>query len=153
MSAKKKQCGHIAIKPSDRIPSELIPFLFIPSPEFDGGNVQTRASNTNMVRHSFFQLMVLVASLFLQVHCSPLTLQKRGACATEDPDESFLHEIGRLKSNKAGFANSQARKTPIEIETWFHVVSSKSESEQVSDDMIDAQVSQHPFIAISTLLT
>jgi hypothetical protein len=97
-----------------------------------------------MVRHSFFQLVVLVTSLFLQVYCSPLALQKRGACATEDPDESFLREIGRLKSSEAHPPTSQARKAPIEIETWFHIVSSKSESTQVSDYMINAQVSVCP---------
>ncbi|KAJ5319416.1 hypothetical protein MYU51_017443 [Penicillium brevicompactum] len=93
-----------------------------------------------MVRHSFFQLVVLITSLFLQAHCSPLAHQIRGACATEDPDETFLHEIGRLNSSEANSANTQARRAPIEIETWFHIVSSKSESEQVTDDMIDSQL-------------
>ena len=118
-----------------------LPTFSSPRTRLTGENIETRASNTNMVRHSFFQLVVLVTSLFLQVHCSPLTLQKRGVCATEDPDEGFLHEIGRLKSSEADIATSQARKAPIEIETWFHIVSSKSESSQVSDDMINAQVS------------
>lgn len=113
----------------------------VSSPETDGGNVDARASHTKMVRHSFFQLVVLVTSLFLPVHCTPLSVQKRGACATEDPNENFLHEVGRLKSNEAESASSPARKAPIEIETWFHIVSSKTESSQVSDDMTSAQVS------------
>jgi hypothetical protein len=94
-----------------------------------------------MVCHSFFQLVVLVTSLFLQVQCSPFALQKRGTCATEDPDPVFLNEVGRLKSDEANSASSQARKAPIEIETWFHIISSQAESTQVSDDMINAQVS------------
>ncbi|KAJ9484497.1 hypothetical protein VN97_g8873 [Penicillium thymicola] len=93
-----------------------------------------------MVCHSFFQLAVLV-TLFLQVRCSPFVLQKRGACATEDPGADFLHALGRLKSDEADPALSQGRKAPIEIETWFHIVSSKSESSQVTDDMINSQLS------------
>lgn len=98
--------------------------------------------------------MVLVTSLFLQVQCSPFALQKRGACATEDPDAVFLYEVGRLKSNEANSASSQARKVPIEIETWFHIISSQAESTQVSDDMINAQVSflLPPHIATSTFI-
>ncbi|CAG7993963.1 unnamed protein product [Penicillium salamii] len=106
-----------------------------------GETSNPRASNTNMVRHSFLQLVVLVTSLALQAHCGPLALQTRGACATEDPDENFLSEIGRQKSAAAASANTQARKAPIEIETWFHIVSSESESSQVTDDMADAQLS------------
>ncbi|KAJ6001777.1 hypothetical protein N7499_002359 [Penicillium canescens] len=94
-----------------------------------------------MVCHSFFQLVVLVTSLFLQVQCSPFALQKRGACATEDPDAVFLNEVGRLKSDEAKSASYQARMAPIEIETWFHIISSQAESTQVSDDMISAQLS------------
>ncbi|KAJ5199595.1 hypothetical protein N7491_009608 [Penicillium cf. griseofulvum] len=93
-----------------------------------------------MVCHSFFQLMTLV-TLCLQARCSPLTLHKRGACATEDPSAGFLHEVGRLKLDEAKYAGSQARQAPIEIETWFHIISSKSESTQVTDDMINSQVS------------
>ncbi|KAJ5836153.1 hypothetical protein N7447_002179 [Penicillium robsamsonii] len=93
-----------------------------------------------MVRHSFFQLVVLV-TLFLQGRCSPFALQKRGACATEDPSAGFLHEVGRLKSDEANPAGSQARQAPIEIETWFHIISSKSESTEVTEDMINSQVS------------
>lgn len=106
-----------------------------------GKTIDTRASNTNMVRHSFFQLVVLITSLFLQAHGSPLAQQIRGACATEDPDEHFLNEIGRMKSSEANAANTtQARRAPVEIGTWFHIVSSKAESEQVTDDMVDSQV-------------
>jgi hypothetical protein len=53
----------------------------------------------------------------------------------------FLNEVGRLKSDEANPAGSQARKAPIEIEAWFHIISSRAESSQVSDDMINAQVS------------
>jgi hypothetical protein len=49
-----------------------------------------------------------------------------------------------LKSSEANPATSQARKAPIEIETWFHIVSSRAESSQVSDYMTNAQVSVLP---------
>ena len=133
-----------SIKPEERVLFPLIhSFVNPPPPQFAGGDVQTGASYTNMVRHSFFQLVVLVTSLALQAHCGPLAHQIRGACATEDPDENFLSEVGRLKSTEAASANTQARRAPIEIETWFHIVSSKPESSQVTDDMTDAQVSTH----------
>ncbi|CAI7609514.1 unnamed protein product [Penicillium discolor] len=93
-----------------------------------------------MACHSFFQLVVLV-TLFLQVRCSPFAFQKRGACATEHPSADFLQALGRLKSDEADPAFSQARKAPIEVETWFHIVSRKSESSQVTDDMINSQLS------------
>lgn len=93
-----------------------------------------------MVCHSFFQLVVLV-TFFLQVRCSPFAPQKRGTCATEDPGADFLHEVARLQSDEANPASPQAREVPIEIETWFHIISSKSESTQVTDDMINSQVS------------
>jgi hypothetical protein len=94
-----------------------------------------------MVCRSFFQLVVLVTALCLHVECSPLSIQKRGACATEDPGPDFVLEVGRLKSDEAELGSSQARKAPIEIDTWFHIISSKSETAQVSDDMINSQVS------------
>lgn len=93
-----------------------------------------------MVCHSFFQLVIFI-TVFLQAWCSPFALQKRGACATEDPGANFLHEVRRLQSDEADLAISQARKAPIEIETWFHIISSKSESTQVTDNMINSQVS------------
>lgn len=97
-----------------------------------------------MVCHSFAPLVVLVSALFiLQGQCSPFLVQKRGICATEDPDTSFLSALEQVKGDEAQPhpAGSEARQGPIEIETWFHIVSSKSEIGQVSDDMINAQVS------------
>lgn len=96
-----------------------------------------------MVCHSFAPLVVLVtALLFLQVQCKPVRFQKRGSCATEDPDASFLDALQNVKVDEAHPqpGGSEARKGPIEIETWFHIVSSKSEEKQVSDDMVDEQV-------------
>lgn len=96
-----------------------------------------------MVCHSFAPLVVLVTALLcLQVRCSPVVVQKRGICATEDPDASFLRAIQRVnnKENHPDPAGSEARQGPIEVPTWFHIITSKAEAGQVSDDMIHAQV-------------
>lgn len=68
--------------------------------------------------------------------------QKRGICATEDPDPSFLSALDqvRVKETRPDAAGSEARRGPIEIETWFHIVASKAEAGQVTDAMINSQV-------------
>lgn len=96
-----------------------------------------------MVCHSFAPLVVLLtALLFMQVRCSPVIIQKRGICATEDPDASFLQAIQRVKAEESrpDPSASEARQGPIEVATWFHIITSKAEADQVSDDMINAQV-------------
>ncbi|KAJ5888870.1 hypothetical protein N7495_008911 [Penicillium taxi] len=93
--------------------------------------------------HSFASLVVIVATIFLlQVHCSPIISHVRGICATENPDASFLNSLLQVKSDEARLipAGSEARQSPIEIETWFHIISSRSEVSQVSDDMINSQL-------------
>lgn len=97
-----------------------------------------------MVCHSFAPFVVLVTSLFfLQAQCSPVVFEQRGICATEDPDASFLDALERVKTDETQLPDtgSEARDGPIEIETWFHIITSKAEQDQVSDNMIDSQVS------------
>ncbi|KAJ6106716.1 hypothetical protein N7512_010233 [Penicillium capsulatum] len=96
-----------------------------------------------MVCHSFAPLVILVAALLvLQTQCKPVRFQKRGFCATENPDATFLDAVHNVKidENHPQPGGSEARKGPIEIETWFHIVSSKSEENQVSDNMVDDQL-------------
>ena len=95
-----------------------------------------------MVRHSFAQLVVLVTALFiLQAQCTPVGFQKRGICATEDPDPSFLSALDLVQVDETRpSAGSEARQGPIEIDTWFHVVTSRAEAGQVTNDMINSQV-------------
>lgn len=100
-----------------------------------------------MVCHSFAPLVVLVAALlFLQAQGKPVRVQKRGFCATENPDATFLDAVHNVKvdETRPKPTGSEAREGPIEIETWFHIVSSKSEENQVSDNMVDDQVSPLP---------
>lgn len=98
-----------------------------------------------MVIHSFAPLVILATALFLlQVRCSPVVVQKRGVCATEDPDASFLSALRKVKAEEGrpGSTGSESREGPIEIETWFHIITSNAEARQVSDDMIHAQVNR-----------
>lgn len=102
-----------------------------------------------MVCHSLAPFVVFVtALLLLQAQCSPVVFEQRGICATEDPDTHFLHALERVRTDESqpSDAGSEARNGPIEIETWFHIITSKAEQNQVSDDMIDSQVSS-PSIA------
>ncbi|KAJ5092669.1 hypothetical protein N7456_008530 [Penicillium angulare] len=97
-----------------------------------------------MACHSFTPLVFLYIALFLvAVQSGPIISQKRGICATEDPDASFLGALQQVKDgeSQSSPSTSEARKAPIEIETWFHVVSSQSEVDQVTDDMVDYQLS------------
>ncbi|KAJ5693326.1 hypothetical protein N7462_002749 [Penicillium macrosclerotiorum] len=97
--------------------------------------------------HSFAPLAVLITALFLlQVHCSPAAFQKRGICATEDPDASFLSALQQVRGDEsqADEAGTEARTGPIEIETWFHIISSRAERNQVTDSMINSQVRECP---------
>ena len=97
-----------------------------------------------MVCHSFAPFVVLLAALCsVQVQCSPVVSEKRGICATEEPDTVFLNALERVRTDESHpqKAGSESRDGPIEIETWFHIITSKAEQYQVSDDMINSQVS------------
>lgn len=97
-----------------------------------------------MVCHSLAPFVVLVTTLLsLQAQCSPVVFEQRGICATEDPDTSFLDALARVRTDETQLPDtgSEARDGPIEIETWFHIITSKAKQDQVSDDMIDSQVS------------
>ena len=69
--------------------------------------------------------------------------EKRGICATEEPDTAFLNALERVRTDESHpqEAGSEFRDGPIEIETWFHIITSKAKQDQVSDDMINSQVS------------
>ncbi|KAJ5476948.1 Extracellular metalloprotease [Penicillium diatomitis] len=94
-----------------------------------------------MVFHSSYLLVIVTAALFfLQGQCKPLDVQTRGICATEDPEPSFLNAVQRVHTNEVKNQGSPARDGPIEIDTWFHIVSSSAARDQVTDDMVDAQL-------------
>lgn len=106
-----------------------------------------------MVCHSFALFVVFLAVVCsVQVQSSPVVSEKRGICATEEPDTVFLNALERVRidESRPREAGSESREGPIEIETWFHIIASKAERDQVSDDMIDSQVS--PIASFSPLI-
>jgi hypothetical protein len=81
---------------------------------------------------------------FLQQTCLAVPRWGRGYCATAGPDESLKAEFRKLSAlENDGIVEQGSRKAlePIEIEVWFHVVSSKASGDVVSDGMIATQVS------------
>lgn len=110
-----------------------------------GEDIQGAQNTGNMAFLSFFQLVALF-TLYLQAQYSSAALLNRGICATEDPDESLLSELQRLKSNETqSDPTAEARLLPIEIDTWFHIIRSEAETDQVSEEMVAAQVCRSPF--------
>jgi hypothetical protein len=92
--------------------------------------------------HIFF--IFIIANLPTQ--CIAFILQNRGFCATGPPNESLKAEYRRLSKldlQNDTSINSEARAAviPIEIDTWFHIVSGGADAEVVSDEMIISQVS------------
>ncbi|KAJ5231967.1 hypothetical protein N7468_004923 [Penicillium chermesinum] len=97
-----------------------------------------------MVCHSFKLFVVLITALFsLPVQSSPVIFQKRGVCATEEPNPSLLRALQQVIIDETNPDPNvpEAREGPIEIDTWFHIISSRSEANQVTDAMINAQFS------------
>ncbi|GKZ40004.1 hypothetical protein AbraIFM66950_001864 [Aspergillus brasiliensis] len=86
--------------------------------------------------------VLLVANL--STKCSAL-LSRHDFCSTPAPDESLRAEHRRLNGlqaqrDSAAEENREVSRS-IEIETWFHIVSSNDAANTVSDDMITSQLS------------
>ena len=89
-------------------------------------------------------LILVIANL--QIQCFAFVSQSRGFCATGPPTESLKAEYRRLSAlGSQGYnsvdSESRAAATPIEIETWFHIVTGEAGTESISDEMIADQVS------------
>ncbi|GAB1202211.1 extracellular metalloprotease [Aspergillus pseudonomiae] len=89
-------------------------------------------------------LILVIANL--QIQCFAFVSQSRGFCATSPPTESLKAEYRRLSA--LGFQNhnpvdseSRAAVAPIEIDTWFHIVTGEAETESISDEMVADQLS------------
>ncbi|KAL2863607.1 zinc metalloprotease [Aspergillus lucknowensis] len=91
-----------------------------------------------------FQFQVLLVFVITSLQQGCFADSRRGFCATAAPDDSLKAEFRRLSALE-GVANvdQESRKAvePIEIATWFHVVSSKANGNIVSDEMLAAQLS------------
>ncbi|PYH77165.1 metalloprotease MEP1 [Aspergillus uvarum CBS 121591] len=80
----------------------------------------------------------------MQVLCSASSLD-RGFCATPAPSERLKAEFRRLSMSKPRTNSSLVYETreaesTIQIETWFHIVSSQAAANSVSDQMIASQL-------------
>ncbi|PWY78388.1 hypothetical protein BO94DRAFT_174614 [Aspergillus sclerotioniger CBS 115572] len=94
-----------------------------------------------------FNLQTLLAIILisnLPVQCSAL-LAQRGFCATAGPDGSLRAEHRRLNDlesqHETAHEDNREAVSSIEIETWFHIVSSNGAANTVSDEMITSQLS------------
>ncbi|KKK24132.1 hypothetical protein P175DRAFT_0509452 [Aspergillus ochraceoroseus IBT 24754] len=99
-----------------------------------------------MVRFEHLQIYLILAITSLPLNCLAISQWTRGFCATAPPNESLKTEFRRLnalESQHDPTLNPESREavTPIEIETWFHIVSTEANAGQVSDEMISAQLS------------
>ncbi|KAF7595125.1 hypothetical protein BBP40_007092 [Aspergillus hancockii] len=96
-----------------------------------------------MTRFSGLHIFIFIIAN-LSTQC--IALQNRGFCATSPPSESLKAEYRRLSTLNVQNDTSINSKTraaviPIEIDTWFHIVSSEADAELVSDEMIISQLS------------
>ena len=95
----------------------------------------------------FFGLYIILILTITARHaqCSAFNVQSRASCITGVPDHLLLGEHRRLGSleTKDESAGSESREilAPIEIDTWFHIVSTEAAARLVSDEMVKAQVS------------
>ncbi|KAE8348059.1 hypothetical protein BDV28DRAFT_144430 [Aspergillus coremiiformis] len=98
---------------------------------------------------SRFPSLRILLTLFianLQVQCFGFALQYRGFCATAPPTESLRTSYKRLgaldsQSHNSIDPESRVAVTPIEIDTWFHILSGEADADLVSDEMITTQLS------------
>ncbi|KAI9368642.1 hypothetical protein BJX61DRAFT_537100 [Aspergillus egyptiacus] len=96
-----------------------------------------------MFRLFRLQVFLIILITSLQQACA-VPHRSRGFCATQAPDESLKAEYRRMSVSDNGTAanqESRAAAEPIEIETWFHIVSSNGSDDAVSDSMIATQLS------------
>lgn len=93
-------------------------------------------------------VLTILITITLQVQCSAFEARTHAACINGPPDHRILGEHKRLGSletgNEATGSESRVILAPIEIDLWFHIVSSEAAAELVSEEMVDAQVSCSP---------
>lgn len=74
-----------------------------------------------------------------------LKLYPRGLCGTSEPGPALKRAHQRLSSMETqariGVAGSLESLAPIEVDTWFHIVSTKDQADLVTNEMVTAQVS------------
>ncbi|GIJ84150.1 hypothetical protein Asppvi_002990 [Aspergillus pseudoviridinutans] len=93
--------------------------------------------------------ILLIISLMSnrRTRCHATALQGRSLCATGGPDAALRAEherLGAFESHPDRIPYDMRRALePIEIETWFHIVSGETDADLVTDEMVTLQVSLH----------
>ncbi|KAE8144638.1 hypothetical protein BDV25DRAFT_89194 [Aspergillus avenaceus] len=82
----------------------------------------------------------------LYAQCSALALKSHALCATLPPNDSLkaaYRTLSRLEQHPDTIVGAESRTVvaPIEIDTWFHIISGEADAETVTDEMIEFQLS------------
>ena len=97
-----------------------------------------------MFRVSGLTFLFLFTGANFLAQCTAGPIRSRGFCDTAPPSESLKNEYRRLSTMEADpetdNVDSLGRLAAIEIDTYFHIVSSHNDGDKVSDEMIMDQV-------------
>lgn len=101
-------------------------------------------------------LAVAICTFFAQTLVSSSPVIKQRTCGTAPPSDELRAAHRYLSTTERQAGDIAERSTPhIVIDTYFHIVSSTANQNQVTDSMIRGQVSQlpltHPSMKIWTL--
>lgn len=101
-----------------------------------------------MMLPSIFRVYILLVIGLIsnrRTQCRATGLKGRSLCATGGPDAKLRveHErLGAFESQTDSVPYDMRRALePIEIETWFHIVSGETDADLVTDEMVTLQVS------------
>jgi hypothetical protein len=89
---------------------------------------------------------VTVALLGSQRDSSTISRSLNDLCGTGSPSKELTEEHRRLatSSSQRVIANANGQPSPpIEIETWFHIVSTRNQADLVTEEMIAVQVNSY----------
>ncbi|GFF21678.1 metalloprotease MEP1 [Aspergillus terreus] len=92
------------------------------------------------------KIVLLFALGSIPAYCAPSLLFPRGLCGTAAPSESLRAVYQKLASppsenESAEGYESRKIEAPIEIDTWFHILSTEENADLISDAMINDQLS------------
>lgn len=98
-----------------------------------------------MFRFYGLHVLAVLATLTLKVQCSMAGAPMHLPCLNGPPDDRVLGELKRMgaveKENEASGSQGRVLLEPIEIDLWFHIVSSEASAELVTEEMVNGQVS------------
>ncbi|GAB1211085.1 hypothetical protein ATERTT37_000197 [Aspergillus terreus] len=98
----------------------------------------------NMHSLSASKIVLLFVLGSIPAYCAPSLLSPRGLCGTAAPSESLRAVYQKLASPPSEYESAEgyeSRKVvaQIEIDTWFHILSTEENADLISDAMINDQ--------------